>query len=104
MTLAQNANMTKIEPSENWPGFTFMFSNRWRISIQQSEHHNCSVGKSAEVAIFDEEDNWYGYDDEKCDIFMPDEDTYVNGWVNADDIAKIISIISQKKVDFRTSE
>ena len=41
---------------------------------------------------------------EKHDIFKSDEDTYGNGWSNADDIAKIISIISQKKVDIQTSE
>tara|TARA_R100000458_G_C8233873_1_gene214770 strand:- start:784 stop:1080 length:297 start_codon:yes stop_codon:yes gene_type:complete len=96
-----------ITPSEHWNGFTFEFSNGWSISIQQSENHYATVGKTAEVAIFDENDNWYGYDNEKHDVFKPDpeyHDTYVNGHLNADDIAKIISIISQKKVDVRTSE
>ena len=96
--------MTKITPSEHWNGFNFMFSNGWSISIQQSENHNCSIGKSAEVAIFDDKDNWYGYDEEKRDIFTPDEDTYVNGWLDADAVAEIISIISQEKVDIRTSK
>ena len=96
--------MTKITPSEHWNGFNFMFSNGWSISIQQSENHYSTVGKTAEVAIFDDKDNWYGYDEEKRDIFTPDADTYVNGHLNADDIAKIFSIISQKKVDIRTSE
>ena len=104
-TLAQNANMsTRITPSEHWNGFTFEFSNGWSASIQQGESHYCTVGKTAEVAIFDDRDNWYGYDEEKRDIFTPDADTYVNGHLNADDIAKIFSIISQKKVDIRTSE
>ena len=105
-TLAQNVNMTKITPSEHWNGFNFLFSNGWSISIQQSDNHYCNVGKSAEVAIFDPDNNWYGYDDEKHDVFVPDtdQDTYVNGHLNADDIAKIFSIISQKKVDIRTSE
>ena len=95
---------TKITASEHWNGFTFGFSNGWSISIQQSENHNCKIGKSAEVAIFDDKDNWYGYDDEKCDIFTPEEDTYVNGWLDADAVAKIISIISQEKIDIRTSK
>ena len=95
---------TKITASEHWNGFTFEFSNGWSVSIQQSENHYATVGKSAEVAIFDEEDNWYVYDDEKRDIFKPDEDTYANGHLDADDIAKIISIISQEKVDIRTSK
>ena len=93
-----------ITPSEHWNGFTFVFSNGWSISIQQSENHYATVGKTAEVAIFDENDSWYGYDDEKRDIFKPDEDTYANGHLDADDIAKIISIISQEKVDIRTSK
>ena len=97
--------MTKITPSEHWNGFNFMFSNGWSISIQQSDSHNCKVGHTAEVAIFDDKDNWYGYDaGHLSPIFTPDEDTYVNGYLNADDIAKIISIISQEKVDIRTSK
>ena len=96
--------MTKITPSEHWNGFTFEFSNGWSVSMQQSESHYCTVGKTAEVAIFDENDNWYGYDNEKRDIFKPEEDTYANSHLDADDIAKIISIISQEKVDIRTSK
>ena len=96
--------MTSIVPSEHWNGFTFEFSNGWSISIQQSEHHYSKVDKSAEVAIFDDKDDWYVYDEEKNDIFKSAEDTHVNGWLDADAVAKIISIISQKKVDIRTSE
>ena len=81
-----------------------MFSNGWSISIQQSDDHYCNVGKSAEVAIFDDKDNWYAFDEEKRDIYIPNEDTYVNGYLDADDIGKIISIISQEKVDIRTSK
>ena len=93
-----------ITPSEHWNGFTFEFSNGWSISIQQSENHYSKVGKTAEVAIFDDKGNWYGYDDEVCGIFDPEEETYTNGWLNADDIAKIISIISRKKVDMAKSK
>ena len=96
--------MTKITPSEHWNGFNFMFSNGWSISIQQSDDHYCRVGHTAEVAIFDDKDNWYAFDEEKRDIHIPDEDTYVNGHLDADAIAKIISIISQEKVDIRTSK
>ena len=58
------------------------------------------------LSLAENSENWYGYDDEKHDVFVPDtdQDTYVNGHLNADDIAKIFSIISQKKVDIRTSE
>lgn len=95
---------TKIVASESWNGFTFTFSNGWSISIQQSKSHNCTVGESAEVAIFDPDDFWFGYDQEKREIFKPNAETYVNGWLDANEVAKIISIISQKRVDFRTSE
>ena len=93
-----------ITSSDNWPGFTYEFSNGWSISIQQGEAHYCTVGETAEVAVFDKMDNWYGYDKEKCEIFVPSESTTVTGHCSADDIAKIISIISQEKVDIRASE
>ena len=85
-----------ITPSEHWNGFTFSFSNGWSISIQQSDHHYSTVGKTAEVAIFNPDDNWYGYDRKKGEIYKPEEDTHVNGHLNADDIGKIISIISNE--------
>jgi len=30
---------------------------------------------------------------------LPNADTHVNGWLDADDIAKLFSIVSQKEVD-----
>ena len=105
MTLAQNANMsTRITPSEHWNGFTFEFSNGWSVSIQQGKDHYCERGKTAEVAVFDPEENWYVYDEDSETLEASDVDTYVNGWLDADAVAKIISIISQKKVDIRASE
>ena len=95
---------TSITPSEHWNGFTFSFSNGWSVSIQQGKDHYCERGKTAEVAIFDDEDNWYAFSEVKGHIFKSEEDTYVNGWLDADAIAKIISIISQEKVDIRASE
>ena len=56
------------------------------------------------MAIFDETDRWYGYDEDKQEVYVPSEDTHVVGSCTADDIAKIISIISQEKVDIRTSK
>ena len=90
---------TEIIPSEHWNGFNFTFSNGWGLSIQQSEHHYCKVGKTAEVAIFDPNGEWKGYDEKTNEIFEPKEDTHVNGWLDADDIAKLFSIVSQKEVD-----
>ena len=93
-----NMVKTEIIPSENWNGFTFVFSSGWSVSIQQGDAHYCEIGKTAEVAIFDPKDNWYSYDQEKNEIIISEEDTYVNGHLDADAVAKIISIISQKKV------
>ena len=103
-TLAQNANMTRITPSEHWNGFTFEFSNGWSVSMQQGEAHYCTVGKTAEVAVFDPMDNWYVYDEDSQTLEASEQDTTVNGHLDADAVAKIISIISQKKVDKQTSE
>ena len=96
-----NTVKTEIIPSESWNGFTYVFSNGWSVSVQQSDAHYCTVGKTAEVAIFDPENNWYTYDEEKNEILISEEDTHVNGWLNADQVAKIISIISRKKVDIK---
>jgi hypothetical protein len=99
--------MTRITPSEDWPGFTFKFSNGWSVSMQQGEAHYCTVGKTAEVAVFDSKDNWYVYDEDSQTLEASEADTYVNGHLDADAVAKIISIISiisQEKIDIRTSK
>ena len=96
-----NTVKTEIIPSESWDGFTYVFSNGWSVSVQQSENHYCKVGKTAEVAIFDPEDNWYVYDEESQTLEASDIDTHVNGWLDADHVARIISIISRKKVDIK---
>jgi len=77
-----------------------VFSNGWSVSVQQGDAHYCEIGKTAEVAIFDPKENWYAYDEESntLDAGWPSGDTYVNGHLDADAVAKIISIISQKKV------
>jgi len=98
------AERTGIEFSDFWDGVTVTFSNGWCVSVQQGDSHYSTKGKTAEIAIFDPADSWYGYDKEKCEIFVPSENTHVVGHCSADDVGKIISIISQKKVDFRTSE
>ena len=95
-----NIVKTEIIPSEHWNGFTFLFSNGWSVSIQQSGDHYCKVGKTAEVAIFDPKENWCAYDEKTNSIdVLPNADTHVNGWLDADDIAKLFSIVSQKEVD-----
>ena len=95
-----NMVKTEIIPSEHWNGFTYVFSNGWSVSVQQGDAHYCEIGKTAEVAIFDPKENWYAYDEESntLDMWPSSEDTYVNGHLDADAVAKIISIISQKKV------
>lgn len=96
-----NTVKTEIIPSENWNGFTYVFSNGWSVSVQQGDAHYCKVGETAEVAIWDPKDNWYAYDEESNTLEASSEDTYVNGHLDADQVAKIISIISRKKVDIK---
>ena len=88
---------SQILSSEIGSGLLFVFSNGWSVSIQQSKAHQCTEGKSAEVAIFDPHDRWYSYCESSRDISVSKEETYVNGWLNADDVGRIISIISRKE-------
>ena len=90
---------TEIIPSEHWNGFTYVFSNGWSVSVQQGDAQYCEIGKTAEVAIFDPKENWYAYDEESNTLeAFHAAGSYVNGHLDADAVAKIISIISQKKV------
>ena len=94
-----NTVKTEIIPSKHWNGFTFVFSNGWSVSIQQSDAHHCKVGKTAEVAIFDSEGAWWGYDDTKCELVKREEETHVLGWTNADDLARIIALVAPLEID-----
>ena len=94
-----NTVKTEIIPSKHWNGFTFVFSNGWSVSIQQSDAHHCKVGKTAEVAIFDPEGAWWGYDDTKCELVKREEETHVLGWTDADDLARIIALVAPLEVD-----
>lgn len=45
-------------------GFSMSFKNGFTISVQFSKHHRCDAGNTtAEVAIWDKENNWYLYDE-----------------------------------------
>ena len=89
---------TKIEPSEHWNGFTFAFSNGWSVSLQQSSAHYCTEGKTMEVAIFDPQDGWWAYDEENCKLFLS-EDTYVNGHLDADNVARVMALVAPLELD-----
>ncbi len=89
---------TKIEPSEHWNGFSFAFSNGWSVSLQQSENHYSTVGKTMEVAIFDPQGGWWAYDEENCKLFLS-EDTYVNGHLDADNVARVMALVAPLELD-----
>ena len=89
---------TKIEPSEHWNGFTFAFSNGWSVSLQQSSSHYCTEGKTMEVAIFDPQGGWWAYDEENCKLFLS-EDTYVNGHLDADNVARVMALVAPLELD-----
>jgi len=89
---------TKIEPSEHWNGFSFAFSNGWSVSLQQSENHYSTVGKTMEVAVFDPQGRWWAYDEEHCELYLS-EDTYVNGHLDADNVAKVMALVAPLELD-----
>ena len=95
-----NTVKTEIIPSKHWNGFTFVFSNGWSVSIQQSDAHYCKVGKTAEVAIWDPQDEWWSYRD--GELVKSNEETHVLGWTNADDLARIIALVAPLEVDNAT--
>jgi hypothetical protein len=89
---------TKIEPSEWCSGFSFAFSNGWRVSLQQSSAHYCTEGKTMEVAIFDPKDGWWAYDEENCKLFLS-ESTYVNCHLDADNVARVMALVAPLELD-----
>lgn len=90
---------TKIEPSEHWNGFSFAFSNGWNVSLQQGSAHYCTEGKTMEVAIFDPQGKWWGYDEENGELFLSKADTYVNGHLDADHVARVIALVAPLELD-----
>lgn len=113
-------DMTKTDQSlfsssAEWPGFSMVFANKWEISVQFGATHYCSNrngdwwkgyghkesdhrrhSETAEVAIFSPSGAWWSYDEDINEVVEQDEDTCVNGYLTSDQVAKIISIISQK--------
>ena len=90
---------TKIEPSEHWNGFSFAFSNGWNVSLQQGSAHYCTEGKTMDVAIFDPQGKWWGYDEENGELFLSKADTYVNGHLDADHVARVIALVAPLELD-----
>ena len=90
---------TKIEPAEHWNGFSFAFSNGWNVSLQQGSAHYCTECKTMEVAIFDPHGKWWGYDEEHCELFLSKADTYVNGHLDADHVARVIALVAPLELD-----
>ena len=51
-----------------------------------------------EVAIFDPQHGWWVYDEENCKLFLS-EDTYVNGHLDADNVARVIALVAPLELD-----
>ncbi len=92
-----------IVASENWPGFTFTFTNGWSVSVQQSKDHNCKVGRTVEVAIFSPPlngvENWWGYCEEVHSLFLPEDSTYVHSSISSDTLAKIFVCVAAQSAE-----
>ena len=111
-------NQTEVKPqftsSQLWPGFNMIFENGWEISVQFGSTHYCSnrhgennvklmkrSSRTAEVAIFAPNKNgfptkWWSYDENLDDVVEQPDESFVNGHLTTDQVAKIISIISKK--------
>lgn len=76
-------------------GFSMSFKNGFTISVQFSEHHRCDAGNTtAEVAIWDKENNWYLYDEGTWEKVI--EGGVVMNYQTAEQVAHLIEIISKK--------
>ena len=51
-----------------------------------------------EVAIFDPQHGWWAYDEENCKLFLSEE-TYVNGHLDADNVAKVMALVAPLELD-----
>ena len=91
-------HQTEITPSEHWNGFSFAFSNGWSVSLQQSSSHYCTEGKTMEVAVFDPQGRWWAYDEENCELVLS-EGTYVNGHLDADNVARVMALVAPLELD-----
>jgi len=53
-----------------------------------------------EVAIFDPQERWWAYDEENCELALVlSEDTYVNGHLDADNVARVMALVAPLELD-----
>lgn len=90
-------------------GVQFMFANNYTVSIQFGEHNYCSnhgkyhkhkkdgdwEASSAECAVYDGYNTWYEWDEEFS--LLKKVGTHAEGWMNANDVAKLIALVSSQK-------
>lgn len=51
-----------------------------------------------EVAVFDPQGRWWAYDEENCELVLS-ESTYVNGHLDADNVAKVMALVAPLELD-----
>ena len=80
-------------------GFTLSFDNGWDISVkwdmEDADPAIARTSKTAEVAAFNDDDWW----DFKNDIVYPDQETGVQRFVDADQVADMIMLIKTLYLD-----
>ena len=110
METIQQIEKPQFASSPDWPGFSMTFKNGWEISVQFGSSHYCSNrdkdktrhrSATAEVAIFAPDKDgfpreWWSYDENINDVVKQSQSTFVNGWLETDQVASIINIISKK--------
>lgn len=77
-------------------GFSITFKNGLTISVQFGIGNYCTPEKSAEIAIWDNLDNWYTFaQNRNCEGWTSPEE--VASWIDAVSKAKDINSIIQPK-------
>ncbi len=77
-------------------GFVFTFENGWRVSVQQSKNHNCEIGNSVEVGIFDPDDDWRGFSETGAVLPLVPGNVGPINYVSADLLARIMTTVQQQ--------
>jgi hypothetical protein len=87
----------KAENNEWHHGFQMTFQNGCTISVQFNGRNYCDEGKTtAEVAVWDKDDNWFYFDDNKWNI-IENKGTDVMSQQTTDDVARMISELVKLK-------
>lgn len=92
-----NNKAFKAQNNEFHEGFQMTFQNGCTISVQFNKHTFCDSGHtSAEVAAWNDKDNWLLFDKENSSWIEVSNGADVMTYQSPEDVAKLIHTLSQK--------